>query len=121
MRNLRGGIGCVCLVALWLWTGLVSAHSQTGKACTENAAFYEHEYTVNDVRIDLPLGWLLSAILSGVSTWLLGHALYHYYEQDQAWILPSQLTDHWQRTIERAQAAQRRWDPAAQKNRLFRP
>ncbi|MFN7929129.1 MAG: hypothetical protein U0Y68_14520 [Blastocatellia bacterium] len=62
MRNLRGGIGRVCLVALWLWTGLVSAHSQTGKACTENAAFYEHEYTVNDVRIDLPLGWLLSAI-----------------------------------------------------------
>ena len=58
------------------------------------------------------IGWLLSAILSGVSTWLLGHALYRYYEQDQVWVLPAGVTDQWQRTIARAQAAQRQWDPA---------
>lgn len=48
------------------------------------------------------IGWLLSGLLSGVSTWLLGNALRRYYEQEHLW--------EWQ-GVRRWVGAWRQWRP----------
>jgi hypothetical protein len=56
-----GRVGLCCLV---LCTLTCAAQSQVaGKKCTEPAKFYEdHGYTVREVRIDSPLGWLFGSV-----------------------------------------------------------
>lgn len=62
MPSLRGGRAVVRLVALLLLSSVVTAQRRPDNACTETKEVYERDYRVNEVRIDLPLGWLFSAI-----------------------------------------------------------
>lgn len=61
MKRCLGKLGLPCLLGLLLLSALAYGQNNTGGKCTRSIDDYEG-YTVREVRIDSPLGWLFGSV-----------------------------------------------------------